>query len=71
MFLPFTTFSFKKSRAFGLLATVIGKGSSTPALQGSYIILQSNFWGNRGFNFHNSSSTSAVPEWVAEDAPVH
>lgn len=59
-----------KKRAFGLLAAVIGKGSSTPTLQGSYITLQSNFLDNRGFDFHNSSSSSALPEWMAEDAPV-
>lgn len=37
--LAFYYFFFqKKSRFFGLLATVIGNGSSTPTLQGSYVI---------------------------------
>lgn len=63
-------FLSKESRAFGLLAAVIGKGSSTPTLQGSYITPQSNFLDNRGFDFHNSSSSSAIPKWMAEDAPV-
>ena len=63
-------FLSKKSKTFGLLATVVGKGSSTPTLQGSYITLQSNILENGGFDFHNSSSSSAVPEWMAEDAPV-
>lgn len=69
--LAFYYFFFKKnSRAFGLLASVVGKGSSTPTLQCSYITLRSNFLDNRGLDFRNSSSSSAVLECVAEDAPV-
>lgn len=61
--LAFYYFFFqKKSRAFGLLASVVGKGSSTPTLQGSYITLRSKFLDERGFDFHNSSSSSAVLE---------
>lgn len=43
-FLPVATFSFKKCRAYGLLAIVFGKGSSTPTLQALCITQQSNFW---------------------------
>lgn len=37
-------YSFKKCRAYGLLAIVFGKGSSTPTLQALCITQQSNFW---------------------------
>lgn len=67
--MPFTTFSFKK-KGFWSFGNCHWQRELSPTLQGSYITLQSSFLDNRGFDFHNSSSSSALPEWMAEDAPV-